>query len=93
MMRSGLLRSESLTFQFSAVLLLHNYQWLISMYNNDLDRLLILASTQTSLLHFQLKRLHFFSLLIRLCVAQTQASKLGILITFVNSFHFNYHCI
>jgi hypothetical protein len=31
----------------------------------------------------------FLSFLIRLSVYQTQASSLGVLITFVNTFHFN----
>jgi hypothetical protein len=43
----------------------------------------------TSLLHSQLKRLRFLSVLIRLSVYQTQASLLGVLITFVYTFHFN----
>jgi hypothetical protein len=37
---------------------------LILVYNNDLDRLSIFASMPTSLLHFQLKRSRFLSLLI-----------------------------
>ena len=59
------------------------------MYNIDLDRLLIFASMTTSLLHSQLKRSCFLSFLIRLSVYQTQASLLGILITFANNVHFN----
>jgi hypothetical protein len=43
----------------------------------------------TSLLHSKLTPLHLLSLLIRLYVYQTQASLLGNLITFVNTFHFN----
>jgi hypothetical protein len=47
------------------------------------------TSMTTSLLHSQLKHLHFLSPLVRLLVLQTQASLLGILIIFVNTFHFN----
>ncbi len=43
----------------------------------------------TALLHSQLKHLCFLSLLIKLSVYQTQASSLGILITFVKTFSFN----
>ncbi len=43
----------------------------------------------TSSLHSQLKCSCFLSLFIRFSVYQTQASLLGILITFVNTFHFN----
>jgi hypothetical protein len=43
----------------------------------------------TCLLHFQLKRSGLLSLLIIFSVYQTQASLLGILITFVYTFHFN----
>jgi hypothetical protein len=43
----------------------------------------------TSVFHSQLKRLRFLLLLIRLFVYQTKASLFGILITFVNTFHFN----
>jgi hypothetical protein len=43
----------------------------------------------TFLLHPQLKRLRFISLLIRLSVCPTKASSLVIFITFVNPFHFN----
>ncbi len=39
----------------------------------------------TYLLYSQLKRLHFLLLLIRLYIYQTQASSVGILITFVAS--------
>jgi len=59
------------------------------IYDNDLDQLLILAFMTNSLLHSQLKHLLFLSLLIRLSVYQTQASSLGVLITFQNAFHFN----
>jgi hypothetical protein len=59
---------------------------LIAKHNNSL---LILIPMTTSLLHSQLKRSCFLSLLIRLPVCQTQASILGILITFVNIFHLN----
>ncbi len=61
------------------------------VYDNDLDQLSKFASTPNSLLHFQLKILHFLSLLIRLSVSQTQAFKRDILINFLNTFHFNYH--
>ncbi len=72
---------------------------LLQFYKNiylcdiDLDPLSIIASMATCLLHSQLKRLHFISLLMRLSVYQTQAFLLGILITFVNTLHFNYLCI
>jgi hypothetical protein len=59
------------------------------LYNNDLDQLLRFTSMPTSLLQSQLKHSRFLSLLIRLSVYQTQVSLLGILITFVNIFHFN----
>jgi len=51
------------------------------VYDNNLDGL--------TLLHSKLKCLRFLSLLIRLSVYQTQASLLDVLITFVNTFHFN----
>ncbi len=57
--------------------------------NDDLDRLLIFASMTTSLLHSQLKHAHVSLLLVRPSVYQTQDSLLGILNTFVNTFHFN----
>jgi hypothetical protein len=62
---------------------------LMYVYDNDLDRLLIFTSMTTSLLHSKLKHLHFLSLLTRLSVCQSQFSLLGILITFVHTFHFN----
>jgi hypothetical protein len=43
----------------------------------------------TSVLHSQLNHPCFLSLLIRLFVYETQASLLGVLITFVNTFQFN----
>jgi hypothetical protein len=54
------------------------------VYNNSLEWLSIFTCMATSLLHSK-----FLSLLIRLSVYQTQASSLGILITFVNTSHFN----
>ncbi len=61
----------------------------IKAYDNNLDWLSIFASKPTSLLHSQLKHLRFLSLLIRLSAYQTQASLLGIIIIYVNNFHFN----
>ncbi len=57
--------------------------------DNNLDKLSIFDSMTTSLLHSQLKRLHFLSLLIRRSVYQTQAFMLSILNTFVHNYHFN----
>jgi hypothetical protein len=52
----------------------HFFQFLILLYDNDLDQLSIFASTPTYLLHFWLKRLSFLSLFIKHSVSQTQAS-------------------
>jgi hypothetical protein len=60
-----------------------------ALYKNDLDLLPVFASMTTSLPHSQLKYSGFLSFLIILSVYQTQASSLSMLITFVNTFHFN----
>jgi hypothetical protein len=59
------------------------------IYDNDLDQLSIFPSMTTSLLHSHLKCTRFLLLLIRLSVYQTKDSLVGVLITFVNTFHFN----
>jgi hypothetical protein len=67
----------------------HDIQLDDTQYCSDLDRLAIFNSVTTSLLHSQLKRLHFLSLLIRLSVYQTQASSFDVLISFVYNFYFS----
>jgi hypothetical protein len=74
-------------------LLKNTFKIAIVKFDNNLDSLSIFASVTTSLLCSQLKRSSFLSLLIRLSVQQTQASSLGILITFVNALYFNYLCV
>ncbi len=61
---------------------------MLQLYNNDLDPLSIFAYMPTSLLQFHLKRSHFFILWLYPLVSQTQASLLGILIAYVNTFCF-----
>ncbi len=63
--------------------------FLNKIYQTDLDQLSIFASMTTFLLYFQLKPLHFLSLLIRLFVYKTRGFSFGILIIFVNTFPFN----
>jgi hypothetical protein len=46
----------------------------------------------TSIHDYQLKRSRFLSLLMRFSVYQTQDTSLGVSITFVNNFPFNYLC-
>ncbi len=58
----------------------------VLIFKYDLDQSSMFASTQSSLLHFQLKLL---LTLIEPLVSQTQASQLDILITIVNTFCFN----
>ncbi len=52
----------------------HFFQFLILLYDIDLDQFSIFASTPTYLFNFWLKRLSFLSLFIKRSVSQTQVS-------------------